>query len=528
MNRRIATLIALILCTLNPCTAQTSENVSQAAERMAQVMYLINHYYIDTVGFTKIADAAITAAMEELDPHSAFICASDVEATNEPLQGEFEGIGVQFAIIHDTLTVQEPVAGGPSQRVGIRTGDKIITVDGKNIAGIGLTNTDVFHYLRGPKGTKVELSIARREEKEPLYFTVTRDKIPLNSLDAAYQMDNGILMLKLSRFAAKSNEEILTAVSKCKNPIKGVILDLRDNGGGILPTAIEISNQFLEKGDLIVYAEGRKVREFKEFATGTGTLKNVPLVILIDENSASASEIVSGAIQDNDRGIIIGRRSFGKGLVQQQMQLSDGSQLRLTIARYHTPSGRVIQSPYEEGHKDDYYKNFYMRYLHGENFSADSIRMPDSLRFKTLKKQRTVYGGGGIMPDIFIPQDTTGHTAMYSQILRKGLVLDYMNDMEDRYRDVWQKKYGKSFELFCQKFDSDGIIFDGLISLAKNRDIKTTPEEIETSRKLLTQYMKALAASAVFGREAFYKVIYDDTAEMETAIDVILKGAVVE
>jgi len=522
MKRKLLTFCIAALTLCQPAAAQ--EDVSKAAERLAQVMYLINHYYLDTASFTKLADAAIIAAMEELDPHSSFISAEEVQATNEPLEGEFEGIGVQFAIIHDTLTVQEPVAGGPSQKVGIRAGDKIISVDGQNIASIGLKNNDVFKLLRGPKGTKVELTISRRDEKEPLKFTVTRDKIPLTSLDAGFQYDNGVLMLKLARFAAKSNEEILEAVSKCKKPITGVILDLRDNSGGFLPTAIDIANQFLDRGDLIVYTEGRNVRPFSQSADGSGKLKNVPLVVLINENSASASEIVSGAVQDNDRGLVIGRRSFGKGLVQQQMQLTDGSVIRLTVARYHTPSGRVIQSPYEEGHKDDYYKNFYMRYVHGENFSADSIQMPDSLRFKTLKKGRTVYGGGGIMPDIFIPQDTTGYTPMYSQILRKGLVLDYMNDMEDRYRETWKKKYS-TLEKFCAGFDSDGNIFEGLITLAESKGIEVTPEQVKISRKELTQYMKALAASAVFGRDAFYRVIYEGTPELETALKELSEGA---
>lgn len=527
MIRKLSVICIAALLFRMPAMAQAGEDVSKASERMAQVMYLVNHYYLDTVAFNKLADAAITAVMEELDPHSAFISASDVQATNEPLQGEFEGIGVQFAIIHDTLTVQEPVAGGPSQKVGIRTGDKIIAVDGKNIAGIGLTNNDVYGYLRGPKGTKVELTIARRDENEPLYFTVTRDKIPITSLDAGYQLDNGVLVLKLARFAAKSNEEILSAAADCKRPITGVILDLRENGGGFLPTAIDIANQFLDRGDLIVYAEGRNVRPFKETADGNGRLKDKPLVVIINEDSASASEIVAGAIQDNDRGIVIGRRSFGKGLVQQQMQLTDGSQLRLTIARYHTPSGRVIQSPYEEGKKTDYYRNFYMRYVHGENFSADSIQMPDSLTFKTLKKHRTVYGGGGIMPDVFIPQDTTGYTPMYSQILRKGLVLDYMNDMEDKYRDSWKKRY-TSLESFCRDFDSDGIIFDGLISLAQSREVEIVPEQLEKSRDQLTKYMKALAASAVFGKDAFYMVIQEGTPELETALKILETGAKVE
>jgi len=504
------------------------ETVDKASERFAQVLYLINHYYIDTVSFNILVDEAITAALEQLDPHSTFSCASEVQAMNEPLEGEFEGVGVQFAIVHDTLTVQETISGGPSEKVGIKSGDRIIGVDGTRIAGIGLTNSDVYRYLRGPKGTKVILEIVRRGEDENLKFTVTRDKIPITSLDAGYQMDNGVLYLKLARFAAKSNQEIIEAVDACRQRISGVILDLRGNSGGFLPTAIEISNQFLSKGDLIVYAEGRKVRTYFEYADGYGRLKNVPLAVLIDENSASASEIVAGAVQDNDRGVIIGRRSFGKGLVQQQMKLSDGSQMRLTIARYHTPSGRVIQSAYEEGHKDDYYRNFYMRYARGESFSADSIRMPDSLKFRTLKKHRIVYGGGGIMPDFFISQDTVGITDYYARLLRQGLVIEYMNSMEDEYRDAWKAKYSKSFDKFMKQFDSDGKIFEGLTDMAGEKGVERVPEQIEESRTVLTRYMKALAASAIYGKDAFYKVMYNDAPEMKKALEVLSSGAVPE
>lgn len=505
--------------------SSVKETVGKASERFAQVMYLINHYYIDTVSFNVLVDEAITAALEQLDPHSTFSCAQEVQELNEPLEGEFEGVGVQFAIVHDTLTVQETVSGGPSEKVGILSGDRIISVDGISVAGIGLTNKDVYKYLRGPKGSKVILEIIRRGVNESLKFTVTRDKIPITSLDAGYQMDNGVLYLRLARFAAKSAQEISDAVAACRQKISGVILDLRGNSGGFLPTAIEISNQFLSKGDLIVYAEGRKVRTYFEYADGYGRLKDVPLVVLIDENSASASEIVSGAIQDNDRGVIIGRRSFGKGLVQQQMKLSDGSQMRLTIARYHTPSGRVIQSAYEEGHKDDYYRNFYMRYARGESFSADSILMLDSLKFRTLKKHRIVYGGGGIMPDFFIPQDTTGITDYYARLLRQGLVIEYMNSMEDQYREEWKKKYSRSFDKFLSQFDSDGKLLEGLFDMAQEKGLERVPDQIEVSRTLLARYMRALAASAIYGKDAFYKVMYKDSAEMRKALEVLSLGA---
>lgn len=509
-------------------TLQAGDNVDKASERFVQAMYIINHYYLENASFNQLVDAAITAALEQLDPHSTFTSAAEAQEMNAPLEGEFDGIGVQFAIVHDTLTVQETVAGGPSEKVGIKAGDRIVNIDGTAVTDIGLTNTDVYGYLRGPKGTKVRIEIIRRGVPGRLDFTVTRDKIPITSLDAAYQTDGGVLYLKLARFAARSNEEVNDAVDACRKRITGVILDLRGNSGGYLPTAIEISNQFLDAGDLIVYTEGRKVRSYHEYADGKGLLKDVPLVVLVDENSASASEIVAGAIQDNDRGVIIGRRTFGKGLVQQQMKLSDGSLMRITVARYHTPSGRVIQSPYEEGHKDDYYRNFYERYARGENFSADSIRMPDSLQFRTLKKHRTVYGGGGIMPDIFIPQDTTGYTDYYSQLLRQGLVIEYMNSMEDRYRNSWKAAWGKSFEKFLKQFDSDGRLFEGLLDMAEEKGLARAPEQIKESSAALKRYIRALAASAIYGKDSFYKVMYDGSPEWLKSLEVLSAGAVAE
>ena len=335
------------------------QELEEAVGKVGQTLFNINKYYLDTVWFKGISEELVKTIISKLDPHSAYISAEDVKAMNEPLEGNFDGIGVEFALINDTLTIQATVPGGPSEKVGIKAGDKIVKVDGETIAGTGLTIERVHKYLRGPKGTKVTVGVLRKNSDGNLMdFVITRDKIPLNSVDAAYEIEPGILYIKLSRFAATSYQEIMKFILSQKGERKGIILDLRGNGGGYLVAALQIANEFLERGQLMLYTEGRTVRRMSEYANGRGLLANVPVAVMLDENSASASEIVSGAIQDWDRGTVIGRRSFGKGLVQQQFDLFDGSQLRLTVARYHTPSGRVIQSPYEQGKAEDYYKAF--------------------------------------------------------------------------------------------------------------------------------------------------------------------------
>lgn len=493
---------------------------SSAITKFSQTLYYIHNYYLDTVNFSEITDKAIIATIRELDPHSSFISAKDVKAMNEPLQGEFEGIGIEFAIINDSLTVQAPVAGGPSERVGLLAGDKIISVDSVSIVGKSITNDMVFKCLRGKKGTKVNLVVLRKGESTPLHFTIVRDKIPLFSVDASYFVKKGYFYIKLSRFAASSHEEIVKAINEKGDEVKALILDLRGNSGGYLVSAIDIANEFLSKGELIVYTEGRKVPKIQERGDGNGIFKSRPIVVLIDENSASASEILAGAIQDQDRGVIIGRRSFGKGLVQQALPLTDGSQLRLTIARYHTPSGRVIQSPYENGNIEEYYQNFYKRYANGETFSKDSINFPDSLKYKTLKKERIVFGGGGIMPDYFIPQDTTGYSVYYSNLIRKGVVIEYMNKQGDINRGQWIKKY-PTFEDFEKKFVVTDSFFNGLIDFAKDKGIQPDNDQIQTSKKEIILYMRALAASSIYSRDSFYRIVNSNSHEIVKAIEVI-------
>ncbi|MFA5850660.1 MAG: S41 family peptidase [Bacteroidales bacterium] len=516
-NIIIKTSLLILSCLIFVQTfAQNQPDINKLITKFGQTLFYINNYYLDSVSNEKLMDNAVKNLLGELDPHSTYISAKDVKAMNEPLEGNFEGVGIEFAIVKDTLTVSSPILGGPSERVGIRAGDKIVTINGEKITGIGLTNDKVYKYLRGPKGTKVMLGVKRIGIEGFFDFEIIRDKIPINSLDAAYEVEPGIVYLKLSRFSATSAKEIIRAIVSLKSmTIRGLILDLRGNSGGFLGTALEISNFFLEAGQTIVYTEGLKVPKMEEKANGTGFYKKGPLALLIDENSASASEIVAGAIQDWDRGIIIGRKSFGKGLVQQMLPLNDGSEIRLTIARYHTPSGRVIQTPYKQGESAKYYKALMDRYSKGEYFTKDSIHFLDSLRFKTLIKGRTVYGGGGIMPDLFVPADTTYYSDYYGILLRKGILLDFMNDYSDANRLIWKKEY-TTFEKFKKNFIVDKGILDKLVSYAEERKLETNLKQLEISKKEIAVSIKAMAARTIFGTEAYYKVVnssYDEIFE---------------
>ncbi len=526
MKNKLLLLVVAIL-TISPVISYAQQNVKAEdlntyITKYGQVLFYLNNYYLDTLSNDKITDEAIKSLISSLDPHSSYISAKDVKAMNEPLEGNFEGVGIEFAIIRDTLTVASPILGGPSERVGIRAGDKIVEIDGNKVAKIGLTNDMVFKYLRGNKGTTVSLNIVRKGVKEILLFKVVRDKIPINSVDAAYQAAPGVVYVKLSRFAANSAHEIISSILDLKmGHVKGFIFDLRGNSGGFLGTAMEISNFFLESGQTIVYTEGLKAPKMTERAKGTGFYKKGSLAVLVDENSASASEIVAGAVQDWDRGVIIGRKTFGKGLVQQMLPLNDGAQLRLTIARYHTPSGRVIQSPYEAGSAQSYYKAIYDRYERGESFNRDSIQFPDSLKYKTLIQGRTVYGGGGIMPDIFIPADTTFYTNYYAELIRKGAILDFMNDFSDNNRISIKAKYPQ-FDFFNDNFRIEDSLTDSLIEYATNRGIKPNMQEYEKSATEIKVYMKALFARSLFGTTAYFRIINGANDKIfEKALEVV-------
>lgn len=528
-SKLLATLVASILFTVIPNISSAQfgivdpkeQQLEEAVGKVGQTLFNINKYYLDTVNFKGISEELVKSIIAKLDPHSSYISAEDVKAMNEPLEGNFDGIGVEFALINDTLTIQATVPGGPSEKVGIKAGDKIVKVDGEIIAGTGLTIERVHKYLRGPKGTKVTVGVVRKgSDAQNIDFVITRDKIPLNSVDAAYEIEPGILYIKLSRFAATSYQEIMKFILTHQGERNGLILDLRGNGGGYLLAALQIANEFLDKGQLMLYTEGRTVRRMSEYANGRGLLTDIPVVVLIDENSASASEIVSGAIQDWDRGTIVGRRSFGKGLVQQQFDLFDGSQLRLTVARYHTPSGRVIQSPYEQGKAEDYYKAFYDRYEKGETFSKDSIHFPDSLKFKTLRLGRTVYGGGGIMPDLFIPADTSHYTPFFGEIVRKGLLADFVNSYVDNNREQLQKRY-KTSSQFIASFDVTPKLFDQFLALCKSKGVEPVGQALEISGPELKKYIKAYIIRNLFDFNEYIRFLNTDDIEVEKALEIV-------
>jgi carboxyl-terminal processing protease len=455
-------LLLSFLFTVPASMVEAQNSVQQNQLKFGRLLRLVDGYYVDSADIDKLTEKAIVNLLTELDPHSTYISKEEVEKMNEPLKGNFEGIGISFNIYKDTLLVLNPISGGPSEKVGLRAGDRIVEVDDKMIAGIGLKNSDVFDMLRGKKGTRVDLKVLRKSNKNLLDFTIIRDKIPIFSLDASYMLDETTGYIKLNRFAATSTEEFLSAMADLKRQnIKNLIFDLRGNTGGYLKTAIEISDQFLEDDDLVVYTEGMNEpkREYK--ATAKGTFKDGKLVVLVDENSASASEIVSGAIQDWDRGVIIGRRSFGKGLVQKPFFLTDGSMVRLTTAHYYTPSGRCIQKSYEEGVKE-YRKDYANRMTSGEMFSADSIEFDEKLKHKTLVNGRDVFGGGGVMPDIFVPMDTSMHYSYINRLGRKGIIRNFAMDYVDSNRDQLKQNYPE-FDQFDKNFHVTSEMIDEVV-----------------------------------------------------------------
>ena len=507
--------------------AATAQNQSQKpqtkaqmnAQKLGTVLYLIENFYVDTTNMDKVTEDAIVAALKELDPHSAYISKKDVEKANEPLVGSFEGIGVTFQLIRDTITVISPTAGGPSEKVGIMAGDQFIKIDGEECFGKKVDNEYVQKHLRGKKGTKVTVSVKRGNDPELLDFEITRDKIPLNSINAAYMLDNHVGYIKLDRFAQEATQEFKQAFTKLQaQGMESLIFDLRGNTGGYLNTAIELVDQFITEDKLIVFTEGTHSPRQEWRSTKTGLYTLGKLVVLIDEGSASASEILSGAIQDHDRGVVIGRRSFGKGLVQRPFNLPDGSQMRLTTSRYHTPSGRCIQRPYENG-ADDYAKEMKKRLEHGEYYHADSIHFPDSLKFKT-DGGRTVYGGGGIMPDIFIPVDTAYNSKLYTNLVRKGALSRYTTDYGLKHRDALKAQYG-DFEHFNKDFTVGKDLIDGLKAAAKEAKVEWNDEQFAHSEKFILLQIKALIARNVWDTQQYYQVMASVDPGIQKAMEVL-------
>lgn len=453
--------------------AQTSaEDYRKYSEKMTTVLQLIKFGYVDTVSLNKYVEKGIIEMLKDLDPHTAYISTEEVERTNEPLVGNFEGVGIQFQVVKDTIVVANVINGGPAERVGVMAGDKIVKIDTSNAVGKHVTTKWIFDHLRGKKGTNVVVYMLRRGYNEPIAFNIERDKIPINSIDAYYMVTPEVGYIKLDRFAQTTMDEFRKALSVLKlKGMKHLIFDLRGNGGGYLGTAIELADEFLPKDKQIVYTEGAASPIQRHFSTMRGGFEAGRLVILIDEGSASASEIVSGAVQDWDRGILIGRRSFGKGLVQKPFTLNDGSVIRLTTARYHTPTGRCIQKPYEDG-LDDYYMDFSKRMKHGEFLSSDSIKFPDSLKYYTPNK-RVVYGGGGIMPDIFIPMDTSRLNDFYTQLFRKGVFNTFIMQYLDVNRTKLKEQYPNA-DSFVTNFKVDQPLLDDFYAFAAKEGVTDT------------------------------------------------------
>ena len=501
-------------------TAQQPQSKGQMnSQKLATTLYLIENFYVDTANIDKVTEDAIIAALKELDPHSAYISKKDVEKANEPLVGSFEGIGVTYQLIRDTITVISPTAGGPSEKVGIMTGDQIIKIDGEDAFGKKIDNEYVQKRLRGKKGTKVTVGVKRGNDPELIDFEIIRDKIPLNSINAAYMLDNHIGYIKLDRFAQESTQEFKEAFAKLQSQgMESLIFDLRGNTGGYLNTAIELVDQFIDEGKLIVFTEGIHSPRQEWRSTAAGFYTTGKLVVLIDEGSASASEILSGAIQDHDRGVVIGRRSFGKGLVQRPFNLPDGAQIRLTTSRYHTPSGRCIQRPYEKG-AEDYAKEMEKRLKHGEYYHADSIHFPDSLKFKT-DGGRTVYGGGGIMPDLFIPVDTAYNSKLYTNLVRKGALNRFTTDYALKHRDEIKAQYG-DFDNYNKNFVVGQDLVNGLKKAAEDANVEWNEEQFNRSEKFLLLQIKALIARNVWETQQYYQVMASSDPGVQKAIEIL-------
>ncbi|MBR4829978.1 MAG: PDZ domain-containing protein [Muribaculaceae bacterium] len=488
----------------------------EGGSKFDEVMWYVDNDYVEKPDAQKLQDEAIAAMMEKLDPHSAFISLDEFNEVNDPLLGSFDGIGVQFRLEKDTIAIVNVIKGGPSEKVGIMAGDRIIYVDDTLVASKKLKNEDVMRKLKGPKNTKVRVRVLRRGVEGLLDYTITRDAIPTYSVDIAYMLDKNIGYLKLSKFSATTADEFKKGIRDLKaQGMQQLVFDLRGNTGGFLSAAVDIADEFLHKGSLIVYTEGRnRPRQYMK-ASRHGMLEDMPVVVLIDGESASASEIVAGALQDNDRGTIIGRRSFGKGLVQEQIVLSDNSAIRLTVARYYTPTGRCIQKPYS-GDLEEYMLESLERYENGELFSEDSIHFADSLKY-TTPKGKTVYGGGGIMPDIYVPLVNDSTEYYFNRIVNKGLLYQYAFEYTDKHRKQLQQY--KTVKSFDQSFVVSDAMFDELVKLADEKGIKGTEEQRQVARREANTLLKAYIARNLFDDEGFYPIYASMDEVLQRALE---------
>lgn len=513
--------ILIILCAAIALVAFAQNRTMTQRQKLQIAEMAIDQYYVDTVNEQQIVEAAIRGMLKELDPHSSYTTAEETREMNEPLEGKFSGIGVQFNLLKDTVYVIQTVVGGPSEKVGILAGDRIIAANDTVIAGVKMKQKDIMKRLRGPKGSKVTLKIKRGDSPEPIEFVVTRADIPIYSISASYMQDAETGYIYISRFAESTHDEFMEAANKLKKQgMKRLIIDLQSNGGGFLLPAAKIANEFLNRGNLIVYTEGKAAPRYEELATGGGKLRDIPVTILIDQYSASASEILTGALQDWDRAVVVGRRSFGKGLVQRPFPFTDGSMIRLTIARYYTPSGRCIQKPYNKGDRSEYDKDIVDRYDHGEFYSADSIKFNDSLRYTTIHNQRTIFGGGGIMPDCFVPLDTTELTAYYRGLVAKGVVTQYAMDYMDKNRKSLMAQY-KNFDKFNTNFDVNESMLTEIRERGDSAKVKFNDEEFKRSANLIGHIVKAIIGRDLFEESDYYRVMNSHNAIFREGLAII-------
>jgi carboxyl-terminal processing protease len=473
--------------------------------KLMEVVDKISKYYVDSLDESEMVEKTIVHMLHELDPHSSYISTEELKSISEQMNGEFEGIGVSFNVLNDTIFIVSTIQGGPSERIGILAGDRILEVDDEIVAGIGISNTGVQKRLKGKKGTKVDVKILRRSTGQIIPFTITRDKIPVYSLDASYMVDDETGYIKLSRFSQTTTREFESALKELQDSgMENLILDLSGNGGGYLRVAVELADHFLGSGKQIVYTEGTKMNRRDYKASSKGLFEDGKLVIMIDQHSASASEIVSGAVQDWDRGVLVGRRSFGKGLVQQPFRLNDGSEMRLTIARYYTPTGRLIQKPYEDGY-EDYAMDIINRYNSGELNSSDSILFPEDEKYKTLQKERTVYGGGGIMPDYFVAIDTSFFSPYYAALINRGLFNQFVLRYLDVNRERLERKY-KSFKQFKKNFVATEEEMDALISYCEQEGLSYEEAQWERSEERIELLFKAYIARDLWENSSFFEI----------------------
>lgn len=498
-----------------------SNSASRQQQKLLMVENIVNNLYVDNVDEEKIVENAVRGILENLDPHSSYSTKEETTSSQETMQGSFSGIGIQFNMQKDTLYVVQTIAGGPSEKVGILPGDRFIAVDDSIIAGRKLKNTDIMKRLRGPKGTKVNIKVKRGSNAELLEFRITRDDIPLNSIDAVYMADGKTGYIRLSRFAATSYKEFKDAITKLKKQgIQQLILDLTDNGGGYMQIAAQIANEMLNRGNLIVYTQGRKSPRQNLNADGSGTFRTQKVVVMINQFSASASEILSGAVQDWDRGVVVGRRSFGKGLVQREFLLPDSSSFRLTIARYYTPSGRNIQKPYVKGDREDYDKDIIDRYNHGELQSADSIHFADSLKHTTLRLHRTVYGGGGIMPDVFVPLDTTQYTDYHRRLVAKGIIPQFALRYVDKNRADLKAQYPDA-QKFIKEFTVTDEMLNNLVDAGKAEKVDFDKSQFAKSKEMLRTFVKAAIANDLFSTGAYFQIVNEQNDIYKEALSII-------